>query len=239
MQYREARGGRSTIPFVGDAEALRPGRFAARKGFAIRVTTGVSFEVYHVEIKLQDLPRDLLLLAITLISFVVTPKGSRKANDFTWFAIIEVAKLFAGIFITIPAIAILRAGTEGALAPVIATANRGGEPVDAAYFWATGILSSFLDNAPNLMVGALAEETGVRMPSFFGYTGWSWVFLMPLFALVTWVFFLSGRAATRRRAGLRGRPCAPCAPRPGPASAGGGAPAAITEAWPQLGPGTT
>lgn len=196
---------------------------------------GVSFEIFHVEVKLQDLLRDLLLLSIALLSFLVTPKETRRANDFTWFPIIEVAKLFAGIFITIiPAIAILRAGTDGALAPVIETVNRGGEPVDAAYFWATGVLSSFLDNAPtylvffntaggdaemlmgplastllaisagavfmgantyignapNFMVRAIAEETGVRMPSFFGYMGWSCLFLLPLFALVTWVFFL-------------------------------------------------
>jgi Na+/H+ antiporter NhaD/arsenite permease-like protein len=196
---------------------------------------GVSFTVYHVEVELQHLTRDLLLLAIAYASWRLTPQATRQANDFTWFPIIEVAKLFAGIFITIiPAIAILRAGTAGALAPIVGAVNRGGEPVDAMYFWATGILSSFLDNAPtylvffntaggdaavltgpmastllaisagavfmgantyignapNFMVRAIAEEQGVPMPSFFGYMGWSCVFLLPLFGLVTWLYFL-------------------------------------------------
>jgi Na+/H+ antiporter NhaD/arsenite permease-like protein len=196
---------------------------------------GVSLTIYHVEIELQHLTRDLLLLLITAASWWLTPTGTRRANDFSWFPIIEVAKLFAGIFVTIiPAIAILRAGTAGALAPVVGAVTNGGEPIDAMYFWATGILSSFLDNAPtylvffntaggdaatltgsmattllaisagavfmgantyignapNFMVRAIAEESGVRMPSFFGYMGWSCVFLLPLFGVVTWVFFL-------------------------------------------------
>jgi Na+/H+ antiporter NhaD/arsenite permease-like protein len=196
---------------------------------------GVSFTIYHVEVELQHLTRDVLLLAIAYASWRLTPQATRAANDFTWFPIIEVAKLFAGIFITIiPAIAILRAGTAGALAPVVGAVNRGGEPVDAMYFWATGILSSFLDNAPtylvffntaggdaamltgpmastlvaisagavfmgantyignapNFMVRAIAEEQGVPMPSFFGYMVWSCLFLLPLFGLVTWLYFL-------------------------------------------------
>jgi len=195
---------------------------------------GVSFTIYHVEVPLEHLTRDVLLLALTFASWQLTPTATRQANDFTWFPIVEVAKLFAGIFVTIiPAIAILRAGTEGALASVIGAVSRDGQPVDAMYFWATGILSSFLDNAPtylvffntaggdavaltgpmsstllaisagavfmgantyignapNFMVRAIAEEGGVRMPSFFGYMGWSCVFLLPLFGLVTWVFF--------------------------------------------------
>ena len=197
--------------------------------------SGVTFEIYHVEVTLQGLLRDVLLLGIAAASFVLTPRETRLANDFSWFPIVEVAKLFAGIFITIiPAIAILRAGTAGALAPVIETVNQGGEPVDVAYFWATGVLSSFLDNAPtylvffntaggdaaalmgpmastllaisagavfmgantyignapNFMVRAIAEEAGVRMPSFFGYMVWSCVILLPVFALMTWIFLV-------------------------------------------------
>jgi Na+/H+ antiporter NhaD/arsenite permease-like protein len=196
---------------------------------------GIGFEVYHVHVELQNLLRDLLLLAIAGLSWWVTPAETREANEFSWFPIIEVAKLFAGIFITIiPAIAILRAGTEGALAPIVDAVNRNGEPVDAMYFWATGILSSFLDNAPtylvffntaggdaelltgplsstllaisagavfmgantyignapNFMVRAIAEERGVRMPSFFGYMAWSCVILLPLFGVLTWLFFI-------------------------------------------------
>ena len=196
---------------------------------------GVSFTIYHVEVELQHLTRDVLLLAIAYASWRLTPQATRAANDFTWFPIIEVAKLFAGIFITIiPAIAILRAGSAGALAAVVEAVNRGGQPVDAMYFWATGALSSFLDNAPtylvffntaggdaealtgplastlvaisagavfmgantyignapNFMVRAIAEEGGVRMPSFFGYMAWSGGILLPLFALTTWLFFV-------------------------------------------------
>ena len=131
----------------------------------------------------------------------------------------EVAKLFAGIFLTIiPVIAMLRAGVEGPFGAVIAAVTRpDGSPDPAMYFWASGVLSSFLDNAPtylvffntaggdakalmttlaptlaaisagsvfmgansyignapNLMVKAIAEDRGVKMPSFFGYMLWS------------------------------------------------------------------
>jgi Na+/H+ antiporter NhaD/arsenite permease-like protein len=195
---------------------------------------GISFEIYHVEVGLQGLVRDVLLLLIAAASWWLTPMQTRKANDFSWFPIIEVAKLFAGIFATIiPAIAILRAGSAGALAPVVDAVNKGGEPVNLMYFWATGLLSSFLDNAPtylvffntaggdavslsgplsttllaisagavfmgantyignapNFMVRAIAEERGVRMPSFLGYMIWSSLILLPIFAVISWLFF--------------------------------------------------
>jgi Na+/H+ antiporter NhaD/arsenite permease-like protein len=195
----------------------------------------VAFHLGHVELELQDVARDVVLLLIAALSWFITPKATRDANGFTWGPILEVAKLFAGIFITIiPAIAMLRAGPKGPLAPLVAlVTDAQGRPVDAAYFWLTGGLSSFLDNAPtylvffntaggdpaqlmgpmattltaisagavfmgantyignapNFMVKAIAESTGVRMPSFFGYMGWSCAILLPLFALVTLVFF--------------------------------------------------
>ena len=68
-----------------------------------------------------------------------------------------MAQLFFGIFVSmIPAMAILKAGASGALAPLVALVSRDGQPVNAMYFWLTGILSSFLDNAPTYMcyVGA-------------------------------------------------------------------------------------
>jgi Na+/H+ antiporter NhaD/arsenite permease-like protein len=49
--------------------------------------------------------------------------------------------------------------------------------------------NTYIGNAPNFMVRSIAEERGVRMPSFFGYMGWSTVFLLPLFAMITWLFF--------------------------------------------------
>lgn len=196
---------------------------------------GVIFTVHHVEVELQNLVRDLLLLGITYLSWRITGTESRRANYFTWFPIIEVAKLFAGIFLTIiPAIAILKAGTEGALKNVIAAVSVNGEPVNYMYFWATGLVSSFLDNAPtylvffntaggdaehlmgplsstllaisagavfmgantyignapNFMVRSIADERGIKMPSFIGYMGWSFFILTPLFLLVTFIFFL-------------------------------------------------
>ncbi|MCA8908399.1 MAG: sodium:proton antiporter, partial [Rhodospirillaceae bacterium] len=195
----------------------------------------VTFTVYHVPVELQNLARDLLLIAIAVLSMILTNNESRRLNGFSWFPIVEVGKLFAAIFVTIiPAIAILRAGTEGALEPIVSLVNQNGEPVQAAYYWLTGLLSSFLDNAPtylvffntaggdpelltgplqntllaisagavfmgantyignapNFMVRAIAQESGVRMPSFFGYMGWSMLFLMPMFVLVTLVFFI-------------------------------------------------
>lgn len=114
---------------------------------------GISFDVYGTEVKLQNLTRDLLLIAIAGISILATNSESRRKNGFTWFPIVEVAKLFAGIFVTIvPAIAILRAGTDGSLSAVVNLVSQDGQPNDVMYFWLTGILSSFLDNAPTYLV---------------------------------------------------------------------------------------
>ncbi|MGN6146767.1 MAG: sodium:proton antiporter, partial [Mesorhizobium sp.] len=128
----------------------------------------------------------------------------------------------------------LQAGNEGALKPLVAmVTTASGGPNDLAYFWLTGILSSFLDNAPtylvffelaggdperlmttlagtlaaistgavfmgantyignapNFMVYAIARQRGVNMPSFFGYMAWSGVVLIPTFILSSWIFF--------------------------------------------------
>jgi Na+/H+ antiporter NhaD/arsenite permease-like protein len=146
-----------------------------------------------------------------------------------------VAKLFAGIFLTnVPVIAMLKGGVDGPFGAIVRAVTRpDGQPDPAMYFWATGALSSFLDNAPtylvffnsaggdavtlmtthattlaaisagavfmgansyignapNLMVKAIAESRGVRMPSFFGYMLWSSVFLLPIFFVQTFIFF--------------------------------------------------
>ncbi len=97
----------------------------------------------------------ILLLLIAVISWKITPMTVRSGNGFTWEPIREVAKLFATIFITmVPPIAILRAGNEGALKFVIGIVRNPdtGEFVNRMFFWATGILSSFLDNAPTYVV---------------------------------------------------------------------------------------
>lgn len=197
-------------------------------------------DVLGVEMGWQNICRDLLLIAMGVASLVVTPKILRKENEFTWFPIMEVAYLFAGIFMTIiPALAILKAGAEGSFAPLL-TAVR----TPANYFWITGVLSSLLDNAPtyltffnsalgrffpgmpeaeavarliaeqeaflkaiaagavfmgantyignapNFMVKSIAEESGIPMPSFFGYMfKYSLPILVPVFIIVSLAFF--------------------------------------------------
>jgi Na+/H+ antiporter NhaD/arsenite permease-like protein len=172
------------------------------------------------------------MLLMAVLSLVTTPKPLRKENGFTWGPIVEVAVVFVGIFATMmPALQILNA--------------RGGElglTEPWQFFWVTGALSSFLDNAPtyltfastasaivgtdaanlgqliateqgagllaaisvgavfmgantyigngpNFMVKAIAEQGGVKMPGFFGYMAWSGAILIPLFVLVTFLFF--------------------------------------------------
>jgi len=169
--------------------------------------------------------REAAIAALAAVSLWRTPRAVRRANGFTARPIVEVAVLFAGIFLTmIPALELLRV--------------RGGElgvREPWQFFWASGILSSFLDNAPtyltflalgqglglarevvdvphailaaisvgsvsmgansyignapNFMVKSIAEEQGVQMPSFFGYMLYSGTILLPLFVLVTVVFF--------------------------------------------------
>ncbi len=188
---------------------------------------------------IQNLARDAFLLGMLVLSWRSTPRTIREANGYSWGPIKEVAILFAAIFATIiPPLAILKAGESGALAGLIRAVQS-----PAQFFWATGILSSFLDNAPtyltflstalgrlypgvpereailrliaehndflmaiatgavfmgantyignapNFMVKAIAEEAGVEMPSFFGYMKYSLLVLVPVFLLATWVFF--------------------------------------------------
>lgn len=212
--------------------------------------------IFGVTVPYFNLMRDGLLLLIAFISLLYTPMyktvkdehghnqpepsqletNVRAANGFTWEPILEVAKLFIGIFVCmIPALKILQAGIDGSLSSVVlAVQTTTNDPVNAMYFWLTGVLSSFLDNAPtyvvffntaggdptslmgpmaqtllaiscgavfmgantyignapNFMVKAIAEENGVRMPSFFGYMLWSVVILVPVFVIVTFVFFV-------------------------------------------------
>jgi len=169
--------------------------------------------------------REVAIAALAALSLWRTPRGVRRANGFTAQPMAEVAALFAGVFLTmIPALEIVRAhgGELGVRAPW-------------QFFWASGILSSFLDNAPtyltflalgqglglapevvdvphailaaiavgavsmgantyignapNFMVKAIAEEQGVKMPGFFGYLIYSGLVLLPLFVVVTVLFF--------------------------------------------------
>jgi len=200
--------------------------------------------VYGVHLGVQNVVRDLGIVFMGILSMKTTHVKIRKDNEFSWFPIQEVAYLFAGIFMCIiPMLAILHAGSEGSMAFII---NIVKEPYH--FFWITGILSSFLDNAPtyltffnlalgmlslteqqitqiltgmshvmgdqfvaylkgistgavffgamtyignapNFMVRSIAEESGIKMPSFFGYMIWSGIILLPVFLIVTLVFF--------------------------------------------------
>jgi Na+/H+ antiporter NhaD/arsenite permease-like protein len=197
-------------------------------------TPATRWVVLDTVLTLDAAVRVVVLCFLAGLSWVIAPKGLREETGFHWFPIAEVAKLFLGIFITlVPVIAMLQAGPAGALGPVVALVQEpSGEPIDTAYFWLTGLLSSVLDNvptyivffnlaggdaaqlmgpfhstlvaisagavfmgaltyignAPNLLVVAIAEDRGIPVPSFLGYLLWSVPILMPLFALVAWVF---------------------------------------------------
>jgi len=218
--------------------------------------------IFGVTVPYSNLVRDGLLILIAFISLRITPMyrtqkdehghevaaegeeetNVRAANGFTWEPILEVAKLFVAIFICmIPALLILKAGVDGGLKSVILMVQTStNDPINAMYFWLTGVLSSFLDNAPtyvvffntaggdptslmgeggmfdlsvgttllaiscgavfmgantyignapNFMVKAIAEENGVKMPSFFGYMAWSAAILIPVFIVVSLFYF--------------------------------------------------
>lgn len=122
--------------------------------------------LFGLHLQVQNLLRDILLIIIGLAAFKLTPDELRQKNEFSWAPIKEVAKLFAGIFITIiPALAILKAGSSGPLAGLIAIMKG---PAD--YFWVSGTLSSVLDNAPtyltffNQILGRL-EMTEAMVPA--------------------------------------------------------------------------
>jgi Na+/H+ antiporter NhaD/arsenite permease-like protein len=180
--------------------------------------------------------QETALAVLALGAFVATSAKLRADNRFTWGPLVEVAVLFAGIFVTM-APALLLVNAHGASLGVR-------EPWQ--FYWASGVLSSFLDNAPtyltfaataaglngiavegrylgqlleqgdaaakvltaiscgsvmmgansyigngpNFLVKAIAEDRGVRMPSFFGYMAYSVGILIPLFIAVTFVFMV-------------------------------------------------
>jgi len=194
---------------------------------------GAVIDIYGTALGLEGIARNAVLILIALASLWLTPQEHRESNGFSWEPIREVAKLFAGIFVTIiPVIAMLSAGRCGAFTWLLQVVTEpSGAPNEVAYFWLTGALSAFLDNAPtylvffelaggdaatlmgplagtlaaismgavymgaltyignapNFMVYAIAQERGVRMPSFFTYVFWAAAILVPLFLLLTWL----------------------------------------------------
>lgn len=186
-----------------------------------------------VHLSAQELIATALLVVVSALSLRLTRPAVRRANEFTWAAMVEVALLFAALFVTIaPVLALLRAGAAGPAAALVALLNPGGMPDPHAYFWTTGLLSAVLDNAPtyliffnlaggdaaelvgrlnatligisagavffgaltylgnapNFMVRSIAEQAGIRMPSFLAYSFWACLCLLPIFAAVGWLF---------------------------------------------------
>ena len=252
---REGAEGEKALELMDDADRRTPIRVEGKRNFiylaliivavilngsipqidaCIDASTGQTygFDVFGVHVGIDYAVQIALILIAIALSWGTTPKELRKRNNFEWAPIAEVAKLFIGIFITmIPALAILRAfgGSLGIDSPM-------------KFFWATGLLSSFLDNsptyvvfltaagalastdpaaivttvgnvpesfllaisagavfmgavtyignAPNFMVKSIAERGKVKMPSFFGYMGWSCAILIPIFVIDTLIFFL-------------------------------------------------
>ena len=203
---------------------------------------GTAFTMFQVTIPVNELVELGLLASITILCLKMGKEETRIANNFSWHPIVEVGKLFAGIFICMaPLIAMLRAGADGPMKLLInSLATPDGHPINAMYYWLSGGLSAFLDsapaylvffntaaapagaaglaphvfmtqtipttliaitagasfmgaityigNAPNMMVKAIAEEYDIKMPSFFGYMAWSICILIPLFLLVQFLF---------------------------------------------------
>ena len=115
---------------------------------------GVEFEIAGAHIELQNAVRDLALILLGIVSLATTHASVREHNQFHWEPIVEVAKIFAAIFVTIfPVLTILEAGKDGALAGLIRFVGDGaGNPNNIVVYWMTGLLSAFLDNAPTYLV---------------------------------------------------------------------------------------
>ena len=115
--------------------------------------SGVEVNVLGVHLTGQGILRDVIFIIVAILSIITTPKAAREANQFTWEPIKEVAKLFFGIFLCIvPVLEMLRAGHAGAFAPLVAlVTNEAGEFNNVMFFWLTGSLSAFLDNAPTYL----------------------------------------------------------------------------------------
>jgi Na+/H+ antiporter NhaD/arsenite permease-like protein len=195
---------------------------------------GVEIDVLGTHLELENLLRDALLIGLALASLALTPAAIRERNAFHWAPIVEVAKIFAGIFVTIiPVLTMLAAGRDGALAFISRfVVDAAGEPRNVAVFWTAGLLSAFLDNAPtylvffnlaggdaqdlmtthagtlmaismgavyfgaltyignapNFMIKAVAEDRGVPMPSFFGFVAKSGGVMLPLLGAIGFLY---------------------------------------------------
>ena len=188
--------------------------------------------ILSVALQIKAPYREIIMIIMAILSMFFTNKNIHKKNNFTFGPIIEVAVLFAGIFITMTPLIILLQEKGPSL----------GITKPFQYFWATGILSSFLDNAPtyftffslaqsvtnslpsnsinivagvneiflkaiscgavfmgantyigngpNFMVKSIAESHGYKLPHFFGYMLYSSLILIPVFIIISLIFFI-------------------------------------------------
>jgi len=118
------------------------------------IDPALQVHIFGTDVGIDSIVRCAGLIAIAAISLATTRRFIRIENAFNWGPIVEVALLFIGIFVTIiPALAILQAGEKGDLAALVQLVTRAdGTPDPSIYFWVTGILSGFLDNAPTYLV---------------------------------------------------------------------------------------
>lgn len=174
-----------------------------------------------VDIRLQDVTRDLVLLHMGLLSLRFTSEEERRAGGFSWAPVRMVAALFAALVVTgLPVAALVReyapAGAAGAFWAAGGTsALAGNVPVYLGWLhaafdsFAPGMsendapllvaiasgavflgAATYIGNAPTLITHAVAEEQGVRMPSFFGYLArYSLPVLLPVCAAVALIWF--------------------------------------------------
>jgi Na+/H+ antiporter NhaD/arsenite permease-like protein len=208
----------SPTALLADETTRRPIRLSGRWNFLL--LAGIVFATAF----LGSPSREAVYLGCAAASFPLTPRGQRDETGFSWHPMIEVAILFAGIFVAMePALVVLRES-----APALGLTR------PWHFFWATGMLSAFLDNAPtyaaflavarglgrpevagvpaevlaaisvgavffgamtyigngpNFLVRSIAVSRGVAMPSFFGYAMRAAAVLLPLFVLLTFIFF--------------------------------------------------
>jgi Na+/H+ antiporter NhaD/arsenite permease-like protein len=136
-------------------------------------TPPIEFTIFDQTIALQHFLRDITLIGVALASLLFSDRAARAAQGFEWEPLVEVAIIFAAIFVCMtPVLDMLQAGPSGPFAPVFALVTRSdGTPDNTAYFWTSGLLSGVLDNAPtylaffNLAGGNAAQLTGPMAPT--------------------------------------------------------------------------
>lgn len=192
----------------------------------IPFSSHLSSKIIHFgaqEVLLSNILRDALLIILSIASYFLTKQEIRHKNHFSFAPLSEVSILFLAIFTTmIPITFIINAGASSSLR--LSSAS--------SYFWISGILSAFLDNAPtylvfftlaggnaqslmqsvstlqaislgtvffgamtyigntpNFIIRSIAKQSQITMPSFIGYLGWSCIILLPIFFIISMIFF--------------------------------------------------